>query len=222
MRGRVLTPPPVGIRFVRDDGGSEGNEAAPRFTDLPEAVQRLADTMLGIDSEWRFEDWLQAKAEADIEILQLDIDRARLQTEQKLFRIESLSQRLDQPEPVEKEGAQKNLFDCFDIVERGLANAKKGVPHVNENDSEPHPASYLASLLPGEESDDPLLAITAQSILIEISQIIANGADFAPLEDLARPLLDRDFSEAEIEEALDYLLLQGEIHEVEDNCFITD
>jgi hypothetical protein len=66
------------------------------------------------------------------------------------------------------------------------------------------------------------LAITAQSILIEISQIIANGADFAPLEDLARPLLDRDFSEAEIEEALDYLLLQGEIHEVEDNCFITD
>ena len=76
--------------------------------------------------------------------------------------------------------------------------------------------------MPGEPSDDPFLAITAQSILFEIHRIIGKGRDSAPLEMIAKTLLARKISEEEIEEALDHLLMQGEIHEVDDNCFIAE
>ena len=212
---------------MRDDNSSEGNEAEPRFTDLPEAVQRLADAMIGIDANWCIEDWLQEKAKGDLEMLNIDLQRARLQAKQRLFRIESLEQRLELPDEVNGDGrSQRNLFDCFDIVERGLSNAQPKIPRhataTDESELEPHPASYLTALLPGEVCDDPFLAITAQSILFEIHRIVGEGKDSAPLEMIAEPLLIRKISEEEIEEALDHLLMQGEIHEVEDNCFIAE
>lgn len=213
------------MKFVRDDNSSERNEAEPRFTDLPEAVQRLADAMIGIDSKWCFEDWLQEKAEGDLEVLNIDLQRARLQAEQRLSRIESLEQRLELPDEVDRDGrAQRNLFDCFDIVERSLSNAQPKNPRrpMDEDELEPHPASYLTALLPGEVCDDPFLAITAQAILFEIHRIVGEGRDSAPLKMIAEPLLMRKISEEEIEEALDHLLMQGEIHEVEDNCFIAE
>jgi DNA replicative helicase MCM subunit Mcm2 (Cdc46/Mcm family) len=64
--------------------------------------------------------------------------------------------------------------------------------------------------------------ITAQSILFEIHRIVGEGRESAPLKMIAEPLLMRKISEEEIEEALDHLLMQGEIHEVEDNCFIAE
>ena len=213
------------MKFVRDDNSSERNEAEPRFTDLPEVVQRLADAMIGIDSKWCFEDWLQEKAEGDLEVLNIDLQRARLQAEQRLSRIESLEQRLELPDEVDRDGrAQRNLFDCFDIVERSRSNAQPKNPRrpTDEDELEPHPASYLTALLPGEVCDDPFLAITAQSILFEIHRIVGEGRGSAPLQMIAEPLLVRKISEEEIEEALDHLLMQGEIHEVEDNCFIAE
>ncbi len=210
---------------MRDDNSSEGNEAEARFTDLPEAVRRLADAMIGIDANWCIDDWLQEKAEGDLEILDIDLQRARLQAEQRLFRIESLAQRLKITDEVGEDGrAQRNLFDCFDIVERGRINNQKQnhLHQTDEGELEPHPASYLTALLPGEPSDDPFLAITAQSILFEIHRIIGKGRDSAPLEMIAKTLLARKISEEEIEEALDHLLMQGEIHEVDDNCFIAE
>jgi len=213
------------MKFVRDDNSSEGNDVEPRFTDLPEAVQRLADAMIGIDANWCFEDWLQEKAEGDLEILNIDLQRARLQAEQRLFRIESLEQRLELPDEVNGDGRlQRNLFDCFDIVDRGLANNQKKnhLQQTDDDELEPHPASYLTALLPGEACDDPFLAITAQSILFEIHRIVGEGKDSAPLAMIAETLLARKISKEEIEEALDHLLMQGEIHEVEDNCFIAE
>ena len=207
---------------MRDDGSSEGNESKPRFTDLPEALQRLADAMMGVDPHWCLDEWLQMKAEDEIEMLNLDLDRVRLQTEQRLFRIESLTQRLRTTEDGNVDRAQRNLFDCFDIVERGLANSNsdKSLNQPTEDFLEPHPASYLTNLLPGGESDDPLLAITAQSILLEISRITTGGCEFAPLEIIAKTLFDWGITEEEIEEAIDYLLMQDEIHEIENNCFV--
>ncbi|PXY77270.1 MAG: hypothetical protein CXX80_01170, partial [Methanobacteriota archaeon] len=118
----------------------------------------------------------------------------------------------------------RNLFDCFDIVDRGLANNQKKnhLQQTDEDELEPHPASYLTALLPGEACDDSFLAITAQSILFEIHRIVGEGKDSAPLEMIAETLLARKISKEEIEEALDHLLMQGEIHEVEDNCFIAE
>ena len=210
---------------MKGDGHSEGNDANSRFTDYPEALQRLADVMIGIDPSWHIEDWLQSKAEEDLDILSVDFERARLQAEQQLYRIESLSQRLDPEESHNQNPAQRNLFDCFDdIVKRGLANAESGriVGRSEEHDSEPHPASYLTNLLPGLESDDPLLAITAQAILIEINNIVQSGMDFAPLELIVGKMFERSISAEEIEEAIDYLLMQEEIHEIDDDCFVVD
>ena len=210
---------------MKGDGHSEGNDANSRFRDYPEALQRLADTMIGIDPSWCIEDWLQSKAEEDLDILSVDFERARLQAEQQLYRIDSLSQRLDPEEKHNQNPAQRNLFDCFDdIVKRGLANAESGriVGSSEERDSEPHPASYLTNLLPGLESDDPLLAITAQAILIEINNITQSGMDFAPLEFIVGSMFERGIAAEEIEEAIDHLLMQGEIHEVDDDCFVVD
>ena len=46
--------------------------------------------------------------------------------------------------------------------------------------------------------------------------------DFAPLEIIVESMFERGIAAEEIEEAVDHLLMQGEIHEVDDDCFVVD
>jgi hypothetical protein len=76
--------------------------------------------------------------------------------------------------------------------------------------------------MPDEECDDPLLAVTAQLMLMAAQDKIGRGSSWADLEDLFTPLLERGIIPEECDEALDHLLMTGQIHEIDDDCFVLD
>lgn len=220
--GSIHRPSTIGVLIVRDDN-TPGDEARLDSSKLPEAVQRLANTMLGVEPTWNLRDWLQSKAEEELKLLSLDLQRELLQVEQRLHRIESLSKRLDVDINNGKtEVGQKNLFDCFDIVQRGLQHSTtdesdKTISSDEKDDL--HPAGLLTNYLPGGDTDDPFLAITAQHILLQISNLMDEKDGAAPAEDIFQQLNDRQIDDDEINEAINFLLMQGSIIEVDEDLF---
>ncbi|HIG03902.1 MAG TPA: hypothetical protein EYQ53_05935 [Candidatus Poseidoniales archaeon] len=206
------------------DENNPGEESRLDSSKLPKAVQRLADAMLGIDPAWQLKDWLQNKAEEDLKLLSADLQRETLQAEQRLHRIESLSRRLD----VDVKGGdvdlgQKNLFDCFDIIQRGLnisSDSTPDSPYSSNECEEFHPAGMLTNLLPSGETDDPFLAITAQHVLLQIGRLMEENVGVAPAEEIFNHLNERQIEDEEINEAINFLLLQGSIIEIDEDIFI--
>jgi len=186
---------------------------------LPLAVKRLADIMLGIDASFNIEDWLIKKANDDVALIELDVERERIQVEQRLHRLEALAKRMAPEDMREIPKGQTNLFDCFDIPLplQYLANRVEEIV-----DEEPHPAGTFINLLPDSQCDDPLLAVTAQMMLIIAQEKVGNGASWAELEELFAPLLSNGIIPEECDEALDHLLMTGQIHEVDDDCFVPE
>jgi hypothetical protein len=186
---------------------------------LPLAVKRLADIMLGIDANFEIEDWLIKKANDDMALIELDIERERTQVEQRLHRLEALAKRMAPEDMREIPEGQTNLFDCFDIPLplQYLANRVEEIV-----DEDPHPAGTFINLLPDSQCDDPLLAVTAQMMLIIAQEKVGNGASWAELDDLFAPLLSNGIIPEECDEALDHLLRTGQIHEVDDDCFVPE
>ena len=97
------------------DDGRDKSEERVRIDQLPSAVKRLVDAMIGIDPNFKIEDWLTKKANEDLAVLELDIQRERLQLEQRIHRLESLAKRFGQEDIREIPKGQTNLFDCFVI-----------------------------------------------------------------------------------------------------------
>lgn len=186
---------------------------------LPLAVKRLADIMLGVDANFNIEDWLIKRANEDMALVELDIERERIQVAQRLHRLEALAKRMAPEDMREIPQGQTNLFDCFDIPLplRYLANRVEEIV-----DEEPHPAGTFINLLPDSQCDDPLLAVTAQMMLIIAQEKVGNGASWAELDELFAPLLSNGIVPEECDEALDHLLMTGQIHEVEDDCFVPE
>tara|TARA_B110001452_G_scaffold267608_1_gene278428 strand:+ start:1261 stop:1875 length:615 start_codon:yes stop_codon:yes gene_type:complete len=195
------------------------SERKLRIEQLPLAVKQLADIMLGINADFDFEDWLIQKANEDISLIEMDINRERIQVEQRLYRLESLAKRMAPEDMREIPQGQTNLFDCFDIPlpMRHIANRIEEMV-----DEEPHPAGTFINLLPGSQSDDPLLAVTAQMMLIIAQEKVGTGASWAELDELFSPLLKNGIPPEECDEALDHLLMTGQIHEVDDDCFVPE
>ena len=194
-------------------------EGKLQIDQLPLAVKRLADIMLGVDANFNIEDWLIKRANEDMALVELDIERERVQVEQRLHRLEALAKRMAPEDMREIPQGQTNLFDCFDIPLplRYLANRVEEIV-----DEEPHPAGTFINLLPGSQCDDPLLAVTAQMMLIIAQEKVGNGASWAELDELFAPLLSNGIVPEECDEALDHLLMTGQIHEVEDDCFVPE
>ena len=193
-----------------------GVEAEP----LPEVLERLCNAMQGIDPDWKLEEWLISKAEEEIALLKMDLEREQLRLEQRMFRVDSISKRIE-PEIETVDPGQRNLFDCFDIIERMVPEAEQS--HCrDEEEGEPHPAKSLLDYLPGEMSDDPLLAVVAQLVLLEIDSLIDKNAEMVPIEVICQLLNERGISNEEVDEAIDHLLLTGAIHEVDEDCFVPD
>jgi|TARA_B110000914_G_scaffold98752_1_gene86905 hypothetical protein len=186
---------------------------------LPLAVKRLSDIMLGIDASFDIEDWLIKKANDDMVLIELDIERERIQVEQRLHRLEALAKRMAPEDMREIPKGQTNLFDCFDIPLplQYLANRVEEIV-----DEDPHPAGTFINLLPDSQCDDPLLAVTAQMMLIIAQEKVGNGASWAELDELFAPLLSNGIIPEECDEALDHLLMTGQIHEVDDDCFVPE
>ena len=78
------------------EDGRDKSEERIRIDQMPPVVKRLTDAMLGIDPNFDIEDWLVKKANEDLATLELDIQRERLQLEQRIHRLESLAKRLGQ------------------------------------------------------------------------------------------------------------------------------
>ena len=190
-----------------------------RLDQMPVAVKRLVDTMIGIDPNFEIEDWLIQKANEDLALIELDIERERKQLEQRIYRLESLAKRLAPEDIREVPKGQTNLFDCFDIP-LPLKHLTNRIEDIT--DEEPHPAGTFINLLPNDGCDDPLLAVTAQMMLIVAQEKVGKGASWIDLEDLFSPLLENGISQEECDEALDHLLITSQIHEIDDDCFIPD
>ena len=201
----------------RREAGETSVDAEP----LPDVLERLCNTMQGIDPDWRLEEWLISKAEEEISLLKMDLEREQLRLEQRLFRVESISKRIE-PEVAVVDSNQRNLFDCFDVL--GKATPENKPLHSKEevNEEDIHPAKSLLDYLPGEISDDPLLAVVAQLILLELDALIENNAEMVPIELICELLNQRGISNEEVDEAIDHLLLTGAIHEVDEDCFVPD
>ncbi len=197
----------------------EAEEAGFDTGPLPEVLERLCDAMQGVDPDWRLEEWLINIAEEEISLLKMDIERERLRLEQRMHRVESIAKRIE-PEEVVEQG-QRNLFDCFDLVKPPVSEPHVGTVDLDDGE-EPHPAKALLSYLPGEIGDDPLLAVVAQLILLEMNALMDDGLEVVPLSEVLRVMNERGIGEDEMEEAIDHLLLTGAIHEIDDDCFIPD
>lgn len=195
------------------------SERRLRLDQMPLAVKRLVDTMIGIDPNFEIEDWLIQKANEDLALIELDIERERKQLEQRIHRLESLAKRLAPEDIREVPKGQTNLFDCFDIP-LPLKHLTDRIEDIT--DEEPHPAGTFINLLPNDGCDDPLLAVTAQMMLIVAQEKVGKGASWIELEDLFSPLLENGISQEECDEALDHLLITSQIHEIDDDCFIPD
>ena len=195
------------------------SERRLRLDQMPVAVKRLVDTMIGIDPNFEIEDWLIQKANEDLALIELDIERERKQLEQRIYRLESLAKRLAPEDIREVPKGQTNLFDCFDIP-LPLKHLTNRIEDIT--DEEPHPAGTFINLLPNDGCDDPLLAVTAQMMLIVAQEKVGKGASWIDLEDLFSPLLENGISQEECDEALDHLLITSQVHEIDDDCFIPD
>ena len=193
---------------------------------LPEEVQRLVETMAGIDPEWTLENWLVNQANMAMDLVALDLARERMAIEQKLHRIDTIARRLEPYNDGEIDPLQRNLFDCFDLdvdeAMKGLgrrALAEDSTSPVNEEIE--HPANTFLSMMPDDHGDDPLLALTCQFMLFTVESILAQGAPIATTEEIFDAMEEHGISDDETSEALDHLLQTGGLIEVDDDCFIS-
>ena len=192
--------------------------------DMPEEVQRFADTMLGLDPSWNIEAWLVEQATMGMNLLAADLIREKVMIEQRLARLEQLGRRLDVDDTtVRDDPYQRNLFDCFDLNEahplRGLGERAIEQPPADAEPS-PHPSSVFLDLLPHDNTDDPLLAIAAQSILMGIEHEMRSGDGVATLETIFQQARHIGIADEETDEALNHLLMLGTVVEVDDDCFV--
>jgi len=196
--------------------------------DMPAEIRQLADTMMGINPQWNLHDWLVEQANLAMDLIAVDLLREKIVIDQRIQRLEDLGRRLEVngEEEVCDDPYQKNLFDCFDLNEphalRGLGE-RAVEPSVNQNvndELERHPSNVFLDLLPHDNTDDPLLAITCQTIVMGVERELANGEPVATLEAIFEHTRGCNIDDAEADEALDHLLTNGLLLEIDDDCFI--
>ncbi|MBQ45891.1 MAG: hypothetical protein CMP10_00095 [Zetaproteobacteria bacterium] len=213
---------------MADDGQKE-QETRITIEDMPKEVRQLADVMLGVNPDWNVHDWLVNQATNAIDLLAVDLLHEKMMIEQRLQRLDDLGRRIEvvNREVEADDPYQRNLFDCFDINEehplRGLGKRalepmeKASEPPLNQD---AHPSSVFIDLMPNDNTDDPLLAIACQSVLIAVETELANGEHVATLEAIFKFTRASNIEDDETDEALDHLLSIGGLLEIDDNCFI--
>ena len=200
-------------------------ESRVSIEDLPLEVRQLADAMLGVNPHWNVHDWLIEQANMAMDLLAVDLLREKIVIDQRLQRLDDLGRRLDiSADDVENDDPyQRNLFDCFDTNEphslRGLGERVMDTEKTVKED-ELHPANVFLDLMPEGNSDDPLLAITCQAILIGVEMEISRGEPVATLDAIFKHTRSSNIQDDETDEAIDHLLTNGMLLEVDDDCFI--
>ena len=210
------------------DEHKNSQERRVSLKDLPPEVHQLADAMLGVNPQWNVHDWLVEQANMAMDLLAIDLLREKVMIDQRLQRLDDLGRRLEPAETSAQESDdphQRNLFDCFDLNEphtlRGLGErATESPSHGQMEGEEHHPSNIFLDLLPDANTDDPLLAIACQSVVMSIEQALASGEPVATLQAIFDHTRASSIDDAETDEALDHLLTTGMVLEVDDDCFI--
>ena len=186
---------------------------------MPEEIQTLCEVMTGLDPSWTLEEWLIQQSKISLELVSADIAHEKVKFEQRIKRLEDLSRRIKIDNHKNNDINQKNLFDCFDLEydKSMLGLGSRAVENENTNNIDSHPANTL----PDSQGDDPLLAVACQLLLMTIEKEIAKGEPVATLETIVLEMDGRGVSFEEIDEAIEYLLMNGSIIEVDDDCFIS-
>ena len=190
---------------------------------MPEEIQTLCEVMTGLDPSWTLEGWLIQQSKISLELVSADIAHEKVKFEQRIKRLEDLSRRIKIDNHKNNDINQKNLFDCFDLEydKSMLGLGSRAVEDENTNNIDSHPANTFLELLPDSQGDDPLLAVACQLLLMTIEKEIAKGEPVATLETIVLEMDGRGVSFEEIDEAIEYLLMNGSIIEVDDDCFIS-
>ena len=189
---------------------------------MPEEIQRLCGVMSGLDPLWTLESWLKEQAKMTMELISLDIAREKKSSEQRLKRLEDIAKRLNPNAAELIDSQQRNLFDCFDLDydKSMLGLGARAVENEESGLNDSHPVNTFLELLPDSQGDDPLLAVACQLLLMTIEAEVAKGEPVATLGKIVTEMDSRGVSYEEIEEALEHLLMNGSIVEIDDDCFI--
>ena len=194
-----------------DEGGG-----SPRIDirALPDSVARLWETMLRLDPSWDLADWLDERANEELELVEGHLGRERLRLEQRLHRLETLVKRLKrQREVVERttwtDPNQRNLFDVF---EKGEVVEKVEVDEGLEG----LPAVDFGSL---EAGDDPLLAIVAEHVISIIEKASDENPEPVHFDSLLEELTPLGIRADEVDEAVAWLLQRSVIVELGEDAF---
>ena len=215
-------------RISMADEHKNSQERRVSLEGMPSEVHQLADAMLGVNPQWNVHDWLVEQANMAMDLLAIDLLREKVVIDQRLQRLDDLGRRLEPSEKAKKEledPHQQNLFDCFDLNEphalRGLGERATDAPTEGASGSdEHHPSNIFLDLLPDANTDDPLLAIACQSVIMCIEHELARGEPVATVQAIFAHTRASNIEDFETDEALDHLLTTGAVIEIDNDCFI--
>ena len=215
-----------GRRIIMADEHKNEQERRVSVEDMPAEVRQLSDAMLGVNPNWNVHDWIVEQANMSMDLLALDLLREKIVIDQRLQRLDDLGRRLETGTASEQldDPHQRNLFDCFDLNEphalRGLGERASTEPVAAPSTETTHPANVFLDLMPNANTDDPLLAIACQSVVMSIEQELARGEPVASLQAIFDHTRSSSIADDETDEALDHLLTTGLVIEVDNDCFI--
>ena len=190
-------------------GSSEDSTSgAINPSSLPQEVRDLWESMLRIDPNWNFEDWLIARAKEESELLISNLNEEALRLEHRRHRVERLIDRVERQMSEPKRIAdphQKNLFEAY----------KEPVKVTIENQKEERPVVETIDDIE-DGIDDPILHICCEHILQEMEEA-SDGA--AHEDDLLEICSSVGFDEVEIREAIEYLIGANQITHLGDGLY---
>ena len=194
---------------------SEEDKGGPKIDirTLPESVSLLWESMLRQNPNWDLYEWLDERANEELELLESHLGREKLRYEQRLHRIENLSKQMSRrresagtsplPDP-----NQRNLFDVYGPSEE--------VPDAEEKEIDGVPLVDLGSL---STDDDLLLAYISQKILIVIEEANEKGEGLH-FDNIMRLMESPGITSEDIDESISWLLQKNEIIEIERDVFV--
>ena len=194
---------------------SEEDKSGPKIDirTLPESVSLLWESMLRKNPNWDLSEWLDERANEELELLESHLGREKLRYEQRLHRLENLSKQMSRrresagtsplPDP-----NQRNLFDVYGPSEE--------VPPAEGKEIDGVPLVDLGSL---SADDDLLLAYISQKILIVIEEANEKGEGLH-FDNIIRLMESPGITSEDIDESISWLLQKNEIIEIERDVFV--
>ena len=194
---------------------SEEDKGGPKIDirTLPESVSLLWESMLRKNPNWDLSEWLDERANEELELLESHLGREKLRYEQRLHRIENLSKQMSR-----RRRALEHLH-C-PIQTSGICSTytvhRRRSPMPKERRPMEVPLVDLGTL---STDDDLLLAYISQRILIVIEEANEKGEGLH-FDNIIRLMESPGITAEDIDESISWLLQKNEIIEIERDVFV--